>query len=221
MNRRQFCTAAAAAALAACAKPPRTQKNRATVFIIHGYGATADDHWFPWLHTQLAQQGIRTVRVPLPDSGQPDFDRWQQTLAQYIGKPSANDVFVAHSLGTVSLLHYLTATQPRHIGGLVLVSAFGKRIPALPAIGGFNVDAYIDRCRIDFAAVARMTRQIELFAADNDSIVPADNTRYVADQLHGHLHILAKGGHFLDRDGFTEFPPVLAAVAQMVGRLPA
>ena len=184
MNRRQFCTAAAGM-LAACAQPHRTPQH-ATVFIIHGYGATIDNHWFAWLQAQLQQRGIAAVRVPMPDSTQPDFDRWQQTLAQYIGKPQENHIFVAHSLGTISLLHYLTAARPRRIGGLVLVSAFGKRIPTLPEINGFNIDAYVDRCRIDFAAIARMAgNRIELISANDDPIVPVENTRYVAKELNG------------------------------------
>ena len=219
MSRRQFCTTAAAGVLTACAKLPR-RSNRPTVFIIHGYGATINNHWFGWLQTQLEQRGIAAVRVPMPDSTQPDFDRWQQTLAQYIGKPQENHIFVAHSLGTISLLHYLTATQPRKIGGLVLVSAFGKRIPTLPEINGFNIDAYVDRCRIDFSAIARMAgNRIELISANDDPIVPVENTRYVAKELNGYLHIRATGGHFLDRDGFTQFPPVLESVERIVQML--
>lgn len=214
MNRRQFCTSAAGV-LAACARP-----QRATVFIIHGYGATIDNHWFSWLQAQLQQRGITAVRVPMPDSAQPDFDRWQQMLAQYIGKPQENHIFVAHSLGTISLLHYLTAARPRRIGGLVLVSAFGKRIPTLHEINGFNIDAYVDCCRIDFAAIACMAGNcIELISADDDTIVPVENTRYVAKELNGYLHIRATGGHFLDRDGFTQFPPVLESVERIVQML--
>ena len=219
MNRRQFCTAAAVGVLTACAKLPRCS-NRPTVFIIHGYGATMNNHWFGWLQTQLEQRGIAAVRVPMPDSAQPDFDRWQQMLAQYVGRPGARDFFVAHSLGTVSLLHYLSAANPPRIGGLVLVSAFGARIPTLPEINGFNLDAYVDRCRIDFATIARMAgNRIELFTANDDAIVPAENTRYVAKELNGYLHIRATGGHFLDRDGFTQFPPVLESVERIVQML--
>ncbi len=199
MSRRQFCTTAAAGVLTACAKLPR-RSNRPTMFIIHGYGATINNHWFGWLQTQLEQRGIAAVRVPMPDSTQPDFDRWQQTLAQYIGKPQENHIFVAHSLGTISLLHYLTAAQPRKIGGLVLVSAFGARI--------------------DFAAIARMAgNRIELFTANDDTIVPVENTRRLAQELNGYLHIRNTGGHFLDRDGFTQFPPVLESVERIVQML--
>lgn len=220
MNRRQFCTAAAAGVLAACAGTAG-QPEKTTVYIIHGYGATTENHWFPWLHAQLRAQGIRAVLVPLPESESPDFDRWQQTLAQYVGRPSENSIFVAHSLGTISLLHYLSATNPPRIGGLVLVSAFGAPIPTLHEINGFDLDAYIARCRIDFAVIRRMTRHIELFTADNDTIVPPDNTRRLADALGGRLHVIPNGGHFLDREGFTELPPVLRTVEVMAGRLKA
>ena len=213
MNRRQFCAAAAAGVLAACAGTAGQPEK--TVYIIHGYGATPENHWFPWLGAKLREQGIRAVSVPLPDSEAPDFTRWQQTLAQYVGRPGARDFFVAHSLGTISLLHYLSAANPARIGGLVLVSAFGAPIPTLPEINGFDVDAYVARCHIDFAAIRRMSPHIELFTADNDSIVPPDNTRRLAAVLGGRLHIIPNGGHFLDREGFTELPPVLRAVEEM------
>lgn len=218
MNRRQFCTAAAAGVLAACAGTAG-QPEKTTVYIIHGYGATPENHWFPWLGAKLREQGIRAVAVPLPDSESPDFARWQQTLAQYVGQPSPRSIFVAHSLGTVSLLHYLSAVNPPRIGGLVLVSAFAAPIPTLPEINGFNVDAYIARCRVDFAAVRRMSPRIELFSADNDTIVPPDNTRRLAAALGGRLHIIPGGGHFLDREGFSELPPVLRSVEEMAGSL--
>jgi len=33
-------------------------------FIIHGYGATPEDHWFSWLAQQLQAAGVATVRSP-------------------------------------------------------------------------------------------------------------------------------------------------------------
>ena len=65
------------------------------------------------------------------------------------------------------------------------------------------------------------TRHIELFTADNDTIVPPDNTRRLADALGGRLHVIPNGGHFLDREGFTELPPVLRTVEAVAGRLKA
>lgn len=216
MNRRTFCAAAGIGLFAACAR--LSAPSSARVFIIHGYGATVSDHWFAWLEAALVHAGISARRVALPDSGMPDFDRWQQALADAVGRPSENDIFVAHSLGTVSVLHYLSALRPKRIGGLVLVSAFGAPIPTLPRIGGFDVDAYVRRCILDFPALRVMTGNIELFAAADDTIVPPENTRLLAQQLDARLTVVPHGGHFLASDGFTELPPVLQAVRRMASR---
>ena len=52
-------------------------------FIIHGYGATPEDHWFSWLAQQLQAAGVATAIPALPDPEQPDFDRWQAALATH------------------------------------------------------------------------------------------------------------------------------------------
>ena len=75
-------------------------------FIIHGYGATPEDHWFSWLAQQLQAAGVATAIPALPDPEQPDFDRWQAALTTHLGTPDAQTFYVAHSLGTISLLHF-------------------------------------------------------------------------------------------------------------------
>ena len=52
-------------------------------FIIHGYGATPEDHWFSWLAQQLQAAGVATAIPALPDPEQPDFDRWQAALTTH------------------------------------------------------------------------------------------------------------------------------------------
>ena len=89
-------------------------------YVIHGYGASPTDHWFPWLQARLQAAGIPTIVPPLPDSEHPDFAAWQATLTQTIGTPDRNTLLIAHSLGTISLLHYLSATRPASVGGLVI-----------------------------------------------------------------------------------------------------
>ena len=220
MNRRQFCAAAGAGVLlAGCKNLAKPQGEPVRVFIIHGYGATVANHWFPWLARQLQQQGITALPVALPDSMQPDYHRWQDALSQSVGMPSGRTILVAHSLGTISLLHYLSRVRPHKVGGLVLVSAFGARVPTLPQINGFNVDNYVDQCPVDFAAIHQMTGRIALFAADNDGIVPPENTRRLARHLDGKLEEIPGGGHFLGSEGFTEFPQVLQAVEHMAATI--
>ena len=183
-------------------------------FIIHGYGATPEDHWFSWLAQQLQAAGVATAIPALPDPEQPDFDRWQAALAAHIGTPDAQTFYVAHSLGTISLLHFLSAARPAQIGGIFLVSGFDGRLPALPVIGDFNVDAYADRARIDHAALRAMTPQIHHIISDNDRVVAPERSLQLAERLGGTVHRVANGGHFLASDGFRTLPPLWQAMQE-------
>ena len=57
-----------------------TPRNPWRVFIIHGFDASPEEHWFPWLEAQLRERGIQVTRLRMPDSSYPDFDRWQATM---------------------------------------------------------------------------------------------------------------------------------------------
>ncbi|WP_109078259.1 RBBP9/YdeN family alpha/beta hydrolase [Aggregatibacter kilianii] len=216
MNRRQFCHLSIGLGLTSML-PNRgalAVNKHSKVFIIHGYGATLRDHWFPWLQQQLTESGVTAVSIPLPDSEHPDFERWQKTLRDYIGMPDEHCIFVAHSLGTISLLHYLTATAPKRVGGIILVAGFGARVPSLAQINEFNVDAYVDRTAIDFAAIRTMSRRIYCLISQNDPIVAPAASYFLAEQLHARIIEVKNGGHFLASDGFTALPPVWTAVEQ-------
>ena len=183
-------------------------------FIIHGYGATPEDHWFSWLAQQLQAAGVATAIPALPDPEQPDFDRWQAALTTHLGTPDAQTFYVAHSLGTILLLHFLSAARPAQIGGIFLVSGFDGRLPALPVIGDFNVDAYADRARIDHAALRAMTPQIHHVISDNDRVVAPERSLQLAERLGGTVHRVANGGHFLASDGFRTLPPLWQAMQE-------
>ena len=181
-------------------------------YIIHGYGASPTDHWFPWLQARLQAAGIPTIVPPLPDSEHPDFAAWQATLRQTIGMPDCNTLLIAHSLGTISLLHYLSTTRPTAVGGLVLVAGFGARLPTLPTIGGFNIDAYIDRCHLDDATLRRHAAQMHHLISNNDYVVAPVNSHALAARLGGTVHELPQHGHFLSTDGITRLPAAWAAL---------
>lgn len=225
MNRRELTLGLSMLAVSACTstmQPARQKQNppspnaQATpvavstpirkAYIIHGFGASPGAHWFPWLANRLQGAGV-SVDVPaMPNSLAPDFGRWQQTLEKHVGTPSAQDIFIAHSLGTISLLHFLSAQKPARIGGVILVSGFGERLPKLPAIQGYDIDAYVDQARLDIAAIQAMTSNIFCVISQNDAIVAPEESLKLARQLNGTVRMVPAGGHFLESDGFRELP---------------
>ncbi|MBC6677101.1 MAG: alpha/beta hydrolase, partial [Acinetobacter sp.] len=53
------------------------------IYIVHGYQASPNDHWFPWLGQKLSQMDLHAEvkRLVLPHSDAPHFEEWQQALA--------------------------------------------------------------------------------------------------------------------------------------------
>lgn len=173
------------------------------LYIIHGYSATPEEHWFPWLKKQFENKGWNASVLRMPDSENPKVNEWIETLNKNVKELNENTYFVAHSLGTITLLKYLTQYEELpEFGGFVLVSGFDRKIPKYEVLHPF-VEGKTDYKKINSKAKKRF-----VVASENDTIVPIELSREVAEKLNTELYILKKAGHFLAREGITELPLV-------------
>ncbi|WP_283126509.1 RBBP9/YdeN family alpha/beta hydrolase [Providencia stuartii] len=172
------------------------------VIIIHGYTASPEKNWFPWLKAQLEQQGV-VVKVPaMPDPLSPDPQRWQQHLLDAQIELDKDTVVIGHSLGCVTLLRYL-ASQQQQIGGYLLVSGFTEEQATLP-----ELKAHTD-ISLDYANLKSLSDKRISIISSNDSIVSPQSSRTLATLLETEVITVENAGHFLDREGFSEFPLIL------------
>lgn len=181
------------------------------VHIVHGYTASPADHWFPWLRRVLAQAGIETRIHAMPDSARPRPEAWRAHLAQEIGVPGTRDILLGHSLGCITLLHYLQQlSEPASAGGLILVAGFDQVLPGLPELEPFVRPAY-DPDKIRRIAPRRIS-----IASRDDGVVPYPFSVALAERIGSSLYAVEHGGHFLGREGFTELPLVRDQVLQLL-----
>ena len=181
------------------------------VYIIHGYAASPTDHWFPWLKQKLETQGATVTVLALPDSQSPTVEAWDQYLKNNVALPDKNTFFVAHSLGCITLLRYLSAL-PEHsrVGGITIVSGFAEPLQERPQLNPFVKEGYA------VEKVKRISGQYDVIASKNDSIVPYVLTKHLAQQLGANLTSLENGGHFLAREGFQQFDTVYDVVERQM-----
>ncbi|MFI5708416.1 RBBP9/YdeN family alpha/beta hydrolase [Kribbella sp. NPDC051620] len=181
---------------------PATTPRRAA--IIHGYGATPEDHWFGWLAGQLESHGIPTTIPRLPNPLHPDRTQWSAAVRTAVGIPDENSTIIAHSLGCLTVLRHLaTLTTPWRLGNLVLVAGFLNPLPALP-----ELDPYIaDGCPLD--GITPNVDHLTIIRSDTDPYVPAPHTDRLAALLQTTPKIIPAAGHFLTTDGFTTLPQAL------------
>jgi serine hydrolase len=185
---------------------PGTTQQRAS--IIHGYGATPEDHWFGWLAEQLQADGIPTSIPALPTPQTPDPAQWKDAVRTDLGTPDEHSIVVAHSLGCLTVLRHLRSLpSPWRLGTLVLVSGFVDQLPALP-----DLNAYIgDGC--DVTGLSSHIDRLTVIRSDADPYVPPGHTDRLADLLGTSAQIVPGAGHFLASDGVASLREVREAIA--------
>ncbi|MCU4362066.1 MULTISPECIES: RBBP9/YdeN family alpha/beta hydrolase [Acinetobacter] len=186
------------------------EKSMRQIFVLHGYSASIDDHWFLDLKHQIEDEHTTVTLIPFPDSENPDVNAWQKVLDQQVPKVDENTYFVAHSLGVITLLHFLQRHDYQKIGGMILVSGFSGPISDFSPL-----DAYITKSKVNTDYFKDIKKKL-VYLSDNDDLVPPKLTIQLAKEIDAPYITVPNGGHFLGREGYTSFPQVVNSLKEML-----
>lgn len=186
------------------------EKSMRQIFVLHGYSASIDDHWFLDLKHQIEDKHTTVTLIPFPDSENPDVNAWQKVLDQQVPKVDENTYFVAHSLGVITLLHFLQRHDYQKIGGMILVSGFSGPISDFSPL-----DAYITKSKVNTNYFKDIKKKL-VYLSDNDDLVPPKLTIELAKEIDAPYITVPNGGHFLGREGYTSFPQVVNSLKEML-----
>ena len=137
------------------------------VFIIHGWGASPGEGWFPWLKKGLEAKRFK-VHVPaMPKTETPKIKVWVEYLATLVGGPDKDTYLVVHSIGCQTILRYLESLPAQtEVGGVVLVA------PWLTLMNLGNGEKKIAKSwlntPIDFDKVKQRSKSFISIFSDND-----------------------------------------------------
>ncbi|HSP33554.1 MAG TPA: alpha/beta fold hydrolase, partial [Thermoanaerobaculia bacterium] len=173
---------------------------RAVAVLVHGYQASAEWSFFPWLAEQLCDEGIVAVRVTLSDDRYSTQVRDLAQIAaevqqQFRGLP----IFLAgHSRGAAVAL--LTAREVENLEGVVTWSAIARadRWGEIDVRGtAVLADFEANRERLDVLdSVARLEAPLLAIHGGRDASVPvSDSEEIVARARDGSLAIVAGASH--------------------------
>lgn len=176
-------------------------------YLIHGL-STRDDDWFPWLE-QAAKKVVKINRLYLPALDHLDPQEWQGACDDQI-KPEPGMVLIAHSLGTITTLRYVERHQELADVRLLLVGAFDRPLPLYPPL-----DSFVEPT-IDYSQIRPKVSHATIISAVDDTIVPHQDSLIVAHQLGAKLISPASGNHFLESDGYRQFPLALRELKKLV-----
>lgn len=173
------------------------------IYIVHGYQASPNHHWFPWLSQQLTQMDSQFVvkRLVLPHSDAPDFEEWQQALALQMSALNENTIIIAHSLGCLATLHYLSIQlRERRIKAIFCIAGFKAPLKALP-----ELDFFITHAKLDSGVLhSHIASRVVIFSS-NDPVVPPPLALTFGHFLSAQVQEVKRAGHFMRENGYTEF----------------
>lgn len=172
------------------------------VYIVHGFRASATAHWYAWLADQVITLGHQCEIVQLTDSEQPQAAVWRQNLEQQIKPLNEQVIVIAHSLGCLSTLDYLSqALKGCSLKALLLVAGFRTRLASLP-----ELNVFVDQSTLDDALIRTRIQQRYVFFSTQDPFVPAPLSIRLGQLINAQMIEVAKAGHFMQEDGYQTFP---------------
>jgi uncharacterized protein len=189
------------------------------VFIVHGWGGSPKEGWFPYLKTELESRGFDVFAPKLPQSNKPKISNWVPALNSAVGIPDQNTYFVGHSIGCQAIARYLeTLESDFRVGGAVFVAGFFKKL----SISDWddsdkNLSEEWLNTKIDLKKVKTILNQSVAIFSDDDPYVPLSNMQDFKDILGSKIIIENKKGHFSGSAGMTKLPVVMEAVLEIAG----
>lgn len=176
------------------------------VFIVHGFQATPDCNWFPWLKRELEKKGFEAIVPVMPDSAHPKCNEWVNHLKNIIGHPRKDDFFVGHSLGSIAILRYLEKLSINdHVGGAIFVSGF------IDSLGVKEIESFFEK-QIDNERIKKICPRFVVIHSDDDPYVSLRHGENLRDKLVAEFIIMHGGGHLNTNNGFFKIPVVLEKI---------
>ncbi len=179
-------------------------------FIVHGWDGSPQSHWYPWLKEELEKIGFK-VRVPaMPDTSEPNIEKWVSHLKGQVGTLDEETFFIGHSIGCQTIMRYLEKAPSK------------VKVPGVVFVAGWFVlenleDEEVEQIAkpwistpLDFSAIKSKIKNLSVFLSSNDLFgCVEENARLFREKLGAQVIIEKNKGHFTEGDGFAEIPQVL------------
>lgn len=181
------------------------------VFIVHGWGGSPQEGWFPWLKSELEDKGF-VVKIPsMPDTENPKIETWIPHLSKVVGDVDENTFFVGHSIGCQTIMRYLEALPAnKKVGGAIFVAGF-LTLMNLPEEEKDTAKPWL-QTPIDTEKVKQHSNKFIAIFSDNDAVVPFNNKQLFEQKLNAKTIVEHEKGHFSGSDGITQLPIALQSV---------
>lgn len=181
-----------------------------TAFIIHGSGSSITSNWYSWLKEKLEEKDFKVFLPQFPTGDKQNLENWLNTL-ESMKKDLEGSIMIGHSLGVPFIINVLNQWDEK-IQAAFLVAGF---VGELEAEDEPNLADFSER-DFNWEKIKLNCERFYVIHSDDDSLVPLEKAKELAENLETEV-ILVKGGkHFQDKDGFETFDFLLKKIDEEI-----
>lgn len=167
--------------------------------ILHAWYNHPNDHWYPWLKTELENKGynVDIPNLPTTDTDLPDLSKQFRVADKFIHDDS---VVIGHSLGALL--------------GMRLAEKYPLK--QLILIAGWDYNDLYPQHRLywpnpmNHIAIKKNVKNIIVISSDNDPYTTAFEAEEMSKRLNAKFILIKGAGHFTKQFGINEFPALLS-----------
>lgn len=173
------------------------------IILVHGFNASPEQNFNPWLARELRARGydVVTPTLPLKSGEELDLPAIMEEMKRQVGFLRADDILVGHSLGAFIILQYMEAVEmtesPRAV--VMVAAPFKVSRPELRRLFLVDLDADVAMWK---------AKEFYVVHSKDDAMVPIEHGRRLAAFLKAKFVETDGAGHFMD----AEYPVLLETI---------
>lgn len=176
------------------------------VILVHGFNASPQMNFHPWLASSLRNRGFEVVTPELPLSTKEEIDLPTiiERFKDQVGYLKNDDILLGHSLGAFIVLQYLEQVEMTETPRAVVLVAAPWKVsrPELRRLFIADLDAEV---------LMWKAREYVVVHSKDDELVPYTHGELLAKQLKARIVAGESDGHYMD----AQYPLLLETIQKI------
>ncbi len=176
------------------------------IILVHGFNASPEMNFHPWLAEQLRGLGYEVVTPTLPLSTKDEIDLPLiiEQMKEQVGYLKNEDILLGHSLGAFIILQYLEAVEMTETPRAVVLVGAPWKVSRAELRRLFIMD-------LDADVLMWKAREYVIVHSKDDTLVPFAHGEKLAERLKAKLVAGENDGHYMDE----KYPILLETVQRL------
>ena len=184
------------------------------VYIIHGWGGTTTESWFPWIKKELENKNYKVEIPAMPNPDTPKIKEWVDKLNKIV-KVNNEAILIGHSIGCQTVLRYL--------GGLKTKQRIKAAILVAPWLTLQNLEEGEDETAkewvetpLNFEKIKNHTEEVVLIYSSTDPYPGFEDLTILRKNLNSATVInIGDKGHINGEAGVFKLPELLSIIEEI------